>query len=218
MSRQLLIPTIMLALFAGFGSGLLLWVDAGTREQIAANEAAALKARLNEVLPASAYNNALLEDTAEIVSPDELGGNAPHTIYLARMDNAPVAAVLTVIAPDGYSGDIKLLVGIYYDGALAGVRTVSHKETPGLGDPIEVGRSNWILNFNGRSLQNPQAEQWRVKPDGGVFDSFTGATITPRAVVNAAYKALVYFEREKDNLFGIRPAQTDERPEQEQAL
>jgi electron transport complex protein RnfG len=109
--------------------------------------------------------------------------------------------VLTVIAPDGYSGNIKLLVGVYYDGRVAGVRAVSHKETPGLGDYIETGRSDWILGFNGRSLVSPSPGDWRVKPDGGVFDAFTGATITPRAVVRAVYKSLLYFEREKTNLF-----------------
>jgi electron transport complex protein RnfG len=215
MTRELLIPTIVLALFAAFGSGLLLWVDSGTRDRIVANETAMLKARLNEVLPPDAYNNTLLEDTVEIISPDELGGDAPHTIYLARMDNTPVAAVLTIIAPDGYSGAIKLLVGIYYDGRLAGVRTVSHRETPGLGDGIDTSRSNWILDFSGRSLLNPLSEQWKVKRDGGAFDSFTGATITPRAVVKAVYKSLVYFEREKDNLFGVL---TDTQPDNGQYL
>lgn len=204
MSRELLIPTIVLALFAAFGSGLLLLVDRGTHERIAENEAAMLRARLNEVLPESAYNNTLLEDTVEIISPDELGGDAPHTIYLARKDTRPVAAVLTVIAPDGYSGNIKLLVGIYYDGKLAGVRTVAHRETPGLGDGIEISRSDWILDFNGRSLLDPASERWKVKRDGGAFDSFTGATITPRAVVKAVHKALIYFEREKEILFGLQ--------------
>lgn len=201
MSKQILISAIMLALFAAFGTGLLLWVDNGTHERIAANEQATLLQRLNEIVPPESYNNAPQADTVLITAPAELGTAQPVTVYLFRRDGRPVAAVLTVIAPDGYSGNIKLLVGIYYDGRIAGVRVVSHKETPGLGDYIETDRSNWIQGFTGRSLGNPSPKDWTVKPDGGAFDSFTGATITPRAVVRAVYRSLLYFEREKENLF-----------------
>lgn len=201
MSKQVLISAIMLALFAAFGTGLLLWVEDNTRERIAANEQATLIQRLNEIVPPENYNNGPQTDTMQVTAPAELGTSQPVTVYRFRQDGQPVAAVLTVIAPDGYSGNIKLLVGIYYDGRIAGVRVVSHKETPGLGDYIETSRSDWILNFTGRSLGNPTSKDWRVKPDGGAFDSFTGATITPRAVVRAVYRSLLYFEREKHNLF-----------------
>jgi electron transport complex protein RnfG len=201
MSRQVLISTIMLALFAAFGTGLLLWVNDSTHEHIAANEQAALLQRLNEIVPAESYNNTPQTDTVQVTAPAELGTARPVTVYRFRRDGRPVAAVLTVIAPDGYSGNIKLLVGIYYDGRIAGVRVVSHKETPGLGDYIETDRSDWILGFTDRSLGNPSPKDWSVKPDGGAFDSFTGATITPRAVVKAVYRSLLYFEREKENLF-----------------
>ncbi|HEX7026520.1 MAG TPA: electron transport complex subunit RsxG, partial [Gammaproteobacteria bacterium] len=179
----------------------LLWVNDGTRDRIAANEQATLLQRLNEIVPPESYNNSPQTDTVQVTAPAELGTTQAVTVYLFRRDGQPVAAVLTVIAPDGYSGNIKLLVGVYYDGRVAGVRAVSHKETPGLGDYIETGRSDWILGFNGRSLVSPSPGDWRVKPDGGVFDAFTGATITPRAVVRAVYKSLLYFEREKTNLF-----------------
>lgn len=201
MSRQVLISTIMLALFAAFGTGLLLWVNDSTHVRIAANEQAALLQRLNEIVPAESYNNTPQTDTVQVTAPAELGMAQPVTVYRFRRDGRPVAAVLTVIAPDGYSGNIKLLVGIYYDGRIAGVRVVSHKETPGLGDYIETDRSDWILGFTDRSLGNPSPKDWSVKPDGGAFDSFTGATITPRAVVKAVYRSLLYFEREKENLF-----------------
>ena len=105
------------------------------------------------------------------------------------------------MAPDGYSGNIHLLVAIKYDGTLAGVRVVNHKETPGLGDAVEAERSNWILGFTGKSLTNPGKKGWAVKRDGGQFDQFTGATITPRAVVKAVYKTLEYYQQHKTQLF-----------------
>ena len=101
--------------------------------------------------------------------------------------------ILPVVAPEGYSGRIDLLVGIYADGSVAGVRAVSHRETPGLGDKVEIGKSQWVLEFNGKSLSMPVPENWAVKKDGGNFDQFTGATITPRAVVKAVYQSLEYF-------------------------
>lgn len=201
MNRQMLISTLVLAAFAAFGTSLLLWVNNGTRDRIAANEQATLLQRLNEIIPPESYNNAPQSDTVQVSAPAELGTTQAVPVYLFRRDSQPVAAVLTVIAPDGYSGNIKLLVGVYYDGSIAGVRAVSHKETPGLGDYIETDRSDWILGFNGRSLVSPTPKDWRVKPDGGAFDAFTGATITPRAVVRAVYRSLLYFEREKTNLF-----------------
>ena len=192
--------TILLALFATCGSSLLLWADQNTKERIAVNEAETLKARLNEIVPESKHDNALLDETVSLTS-DALGSKEPLTAYIARKNNKPVAAVFTVIAPDGYSGKIKLLVGINYDSTIAGVRAISHKETPGLGDKIDVSRSDWIQGFDNRSLQNPTANDWKVKKDGGEFDAFTGATITPRAVVKAVYKTLSYFEQNKNDLF-----------------
>lgn len=109
--------------------------------------------------------------------------------------------VLSPVAPDGYNGAIKLLVAVRTDGSLAGVRVVSHRETPGLGDPIDTDKSDWIFAFDGRSLDNPSEARWKVKRDGGDFDQFTGATITPRAVVKAVYQTLIFFERHKDRLF-----------------
>ena len=142
----------------------------------------------------------------------ELTGTGPHLrnalgtqqavpVYRAFRNGEPVAALLTPVAPNGYSGEIRLLVGIYADGRVAGVRVLGHKETPGLGDAIEIERSDWITSFAGRSLGNPPLEDWKVKRDGGVFDQFTGATITPRAVVQAVRKTLLYFERHRDELF-----------------
>jgi electron transport complex protein RnfG len=112
-----------------------------------------------------------------------------------------VAAIISTVAPQGYNGNIYLLVAIRYSGKLAGVRVVKHRETPGLGDAIDEKRSDWISSFDNKSLQNPAPKDWKVKRDGGVFDQFTGATITPRAVVDAVYKTLQYFEKHRDELF-----------------
>ena len=112
-----------------------------------------------------------------------------------------ITVILTPVAPDGYSGEIRLLVGIRYDGSLSGVRVLEHHETPGLGDAIEEGRSDWITRFTGLSLSNPAAPGWTVKRDGGHFDQFTGATITPRAVVKAVHRCLIYFAQNRAYLF-----------------
>ena len=117
-----------------------------------------------------------------------------------------MAVIFNSIAPDGYSGRIHLLVGIYVDGSVAGVRVVKHAETPGLGDAIEVRKSPWIRGFDGKSLQNPQLEGWAVTRDGGEFDQLTGATITPRAVVNAVRDTLLYYRRNADMLFRMKAA------------
>ncbi|HCE41269.1 MAG TPA: electron transport complex subunit RsxG, partial [Alcanivorax sp.] len=120
----------------------------------------------------------------------------------ARRDGAPGGAVLEATAPDGYGGAINLIVGVDMDGRVLGVRAVPpHNETPGLGDKIERRKSDWILSFNGKSLDNPAPDGWAVKKDGGRFDSFTGATITPRAVVTAVHRALRYFNAHRDDLF-----------------
>jgi electron transport complex protein RnfG len=105
------------------------------------------------------------------------------------------------VVPDGYSGPIKLLVAVNYDGTLGGVRVISHKETPGLGDKIEESRSDWVLGFNGKSLTDPLLEKWKVKRDGGIFDQFTGATITPRSIVSAVKHTLLYERDHRDALY-----------------
>ena len=112
-----------------------------------------------------------------------------------------MAIVFDHVAPDGYNGDIHLLTGILADGRISGVRVVSHKETPGLGDPIELDRSDWILAFTSRSLEDPGPEAWGVRRDGGIFDQFTGATITPRAVVEAVQRVLEYHQANRDALY-----------------
>ncbi len=199
MLRDILKSAALLGLFAFTGASSLVWVHASTKDRIAENERKLLLARLNEIVMVGTYNNDLATDTYAVNAPEFLGSDETLQIYRARQQNQPVALILTTVAPDGYNGAIRLLVGITTDGEIAGVRVVRHRETPGLGDKIETSRSTWILGFNGRSLDN--TSNWAVKPDGGEFDSLTGATITPRAVVNAVHKSLLYFKSNNKILF-----------------
>jgi electron transport complex protein RnfG len=201
LGKHMLRTSYILGLFAVAGATLLAFTYENTREAIAESERQYLLATLHELVPPDSYNNDLFEDTIQVTSPELLGGSQPLTVYRARKNDIPVAAILTVIAPDGYNGDIKLLVSINLDGSIAGVRAIAHKETPGLGDAIDTRRSDWIHGFDGRSLGNPPEQDWAVKRDGGAFDQLTGATITPRAVVDAVRKALKYFDKHKLSLF-----------------
>ena len=164
-------------------------------------------------MPPRLPDNPLAEDTLMVHAPELLGSNKPITIYQARKYGKPVAVILAPTAPDGYNGDIKLLVAIDQYGLLMGVRIVGHRETPGLGDGIEIERSDWVESFNGYALDNPGSLGWRVEKDGGIFDQFTGATITPRAVVNAVYKTLQYFEAHKEALLAPPESRTESRTE-----
>jgi electron transport complex protein RnfG len=206
--RQIGITATILLLFAVIGTAMVAATYEGTRERIAANERATLLRKLNQLIPREAYDNNLLDDSFELPA-GELA-DRPLRVYRARREGRPVALVMNAIAPDGYGGSIRLLVGINYDGTVAGVRVVAHRETPGLGDAIDEEHSDWILGFNGRSLGDPPPAQWAVRKDGGVFDQFTGATITPRAVVRAVRKALLYYRAHRDALFSS-PA-TAEQP------
>ena len=191
----------LLALFAVIGGGALALTHAGTADRIREQEQATLIGRLNEIVPEARYDNALLKDTTQVQSREIFGTDDAMTVYRARRGDRPVALLLTTVAPNGYSGAIRLLVGVNADGRLAGVRVVQHRETPGLGDKIELSRSAWIRVFTGLSLDNPPAAAWKVRKDGGQFDQFAGATITPRAVVAAVRRTLDYAVRNMDALF-----------------
>lgn len=172
-----------------------------TAERIAANERAFLLRSLHELVTPEMHDNDMFNDVIQVTDKNSLGSKKPINIYRARKNNKNVAVIINAVAPDGYNGDIDLLVAIDSTGKLIGVRVAKHRETPGLGDAIETKRSNWILGFNGKSLDNPDSKGWRVKRDGGVFDQFTGATITPRAVVKAVHKALEYYKTNSEMLF-----------------
>lgn len=201
MFKKLLISGFLLALFAAVGTTAVSFVHDNALPRIAAVEKSLLLGTLHQFVPPETHDNDIFTDTIEVHDRELLGSSDGITVYRARKAGEPVALVLSAIAPDGYSGEIKLLIGIHYDGTLAGVRVISHHETPGLGDRIDIDRSPWIESFTGKSLQNPVEDQWHVKKDGGYFDQFTGATITPRAVVKAVAKALRYYQSHRDELF-----------------
>lgn len=195
------------AIMAGFsvlGTVLLVFTVMSTREPIAASEREAKKALLEQVLSADQHDNDLLQDTVAIPAGGDLGNRDETLAYRGRKGGQASAVILETTAPDGYSGDIKLLIGILADGEISGVRVLAHRETPGLGDYIEVQRSDWIKkNFDGQSLDKTKDAAWKVKKDGGSFDYMAGATITPRAVVKATYKALKYFATHREELFAV---------------
>lgn len=207
--KQVTTTALLLMLFATIGAAVVGLTYDNTYETIKHNEQMALLKQLNNILPASSYDNDLLSDTIGIAADHLLGTNEISTAYRARLQDKNVAVVFPAIAPNGYNGSIYLLVGVFSDGSLAGVRVVKHRETPGLGDAIEDKRSNWILGFKGKSLSTHTSKQWKVKRDGGEFDQFTGATITPRAVVNAVHSALLYFEANKTKLFAKAKTEKD---------
>lgn len=192
---------LTLIAFALVFTALLAYVFNVTKAPIEKSEAEARRALFNQVVPADLHDNDMLKEAITIAPNELLGNKQPSVANLARIGHAPSAVILEAIAHDGYSGDIKLLIAIKYDGSIAGVRVLAHKETPGLGDYIDILKGNWIKLFDGESLSKTSEAQWKVKKDGGQFDYMAGATITPRAVVKAVHKALKYFEANKQHLF-----------------
>lgn len=204
---------IGLALFALVTAGVIAMVKLNTAAQIQDNIAQAQAKALYEIVPEASVDNDLLNDVLPLNLPDikkqlniHLLGpiDSQANIHFARSNDKLHSLIFPVAAPDGYTTTIKLLVGIKLDGTVAGVRIVDHKETPGLGDKIELKKSNWVLSFNGKSLLNPDSEKWKVKKNGGEFDSFTGATITPRAVINAVKQALVFYQDYQTSILELK--------------
>lgn len=197
---------LVLAAFALVGTALLALTFDATRDNIAASEKKAKLALIAQILPAGLADNDIVSEAASLPPQQELGTTEATPIYRAFKDGKPSAIVLEAIAPDGYAGKIKLLIAIRENGEVSGVRVVLHKETPGLGDYIEIAKSQWIKVFDGTSLEKYPSKDWKVKKDGGQFDSVAGATITPRAVVKAVHKALGYYSANREKIFSL-PAQ-----------
>jgi len=207
--KNIVTTASLLTLFAVTGAALVGVTFIQTEDDIKYNEKLTLLRKLNNIIPAESYDNDLLLDSI-IIKPSRLLSTKEESLaYRARKNSQNVAVVFSSIAPGGYNGSIHLLVGVKTDGTLSGVRVVKHRETPGLGDVVESSRSNWILGFNDKSLSKPNDKGWKVKRDGGIFDQFTGATITPRAVVNAVHNALLYFEKNQQMLFSVNTDQTE---------
>lgn len=182
-------------------AAVLTLVAGATRDRIDRNEQAWIQQRLDALVPAQLHDNDLLTDRIEVTAPDILGIAQPISIYRARMGTQPVAAILRTVAPDGYQGPIELLVAIAHEGSLIGVAVIRHRETPGLGDAFENRNADWLDGFRGRSLLDPPQQRWSVHKDGGDFDAFTGATITPRAIVKATRRALEYYQANREWIF-----------------
>ncbi len=199
--KHALKTAITMIAFAFVGTAMLAYVFEITLAPIAASEKEARLALFKQILPENTYDNDLLQESVAIAPNELLGNHLPSTANIAKLNNKLAGVVLEAIAHDGYSGDIKLLIAIRADGSISGVRVLAHKETPGLGDYIDVARGNWIKLFNNESLAKTPAKQWQVKKDGGKFDYMVGATITPRAVVKAVLKAVEFFESNKKTLF-----------------
>ncbi len=200
----------ILTAFAVVGTALLAATYLVTRPIIAETEKQAKLALIGQILPATLYDNDLLKDSALLPPAGELGNSEPTPVYRAIKEGKPSAAVLEVIAPDGYSGKIRMIVAIKADGEVSGVRVVTHNETPGLGDYIEIAKNSWIRIFEGKSLSKYADQDWKVKKDGGKFEHMAGATVTPRAVVKAVHKSLTYFAANQDRIFSL-PAETEEQ-------
>jgi electron transport complex protein RnfG len=200
--KQILVTGALLMLFGVIGSLMVGVIHIATAKQVAENERQALLTKLNQILPAERYDNDLIGNSISLDADERLGTTESSTAWIATKNGELSAVIFQIVAPDGYSGAIRMLVGVNADGTLSGVRVISHRETPGLGDLIDIARSKWILGFDGKSLQNPDENNWKVKRDGGVFDQFTGATITPRAVVKAVHLCLIYFDRHRDEFLG----------------
>lgn len=189
-----------LGLFALVTAGAITVTQMLTAERIEHNILQAQAKALNELIPVGSYDNNLMTDTLSLKEFDSsLLGPLKNSdqIYFARQQGQITTVLMPVVAPDGYTQEIRMLVAINANGEISGVRITEHRETPGLGDKIDIKRDPWVLSFNGKSLINPENRGWTVKKDGGDFDQFTGATITPRAVVKAVKNALMFFEKNK---------------------
>ena len=191
----------LLATFAVVCTGAIALINVLTQPIILEQQQIALQNNINELIEPNQYDNKIIESCFTVVDSELLGGEQPKQVFIATKNKQPIAALIQTSTFKGYSGEIKLLVGIYKDGKVAGVRVNSHTETPGLGDKIQTNKSDWIFSFDGKKYQSAAESKWEVKKSGGSFDAFTGATITPRAVVHAVKDTLIYFQKNKAQLF-----------------
>lgn len=190
----------ILALFAIACTAAVGLVHLLTKDRIELQAQQQLVKQLNETIDENSHDNEMFRDC--IIAPSDTNSDLiTDVIYRARMNNRPVAAAIKTIAPGGYNGNIELLIAVNTDGSVSGVRTLLHKETPGLGDKVELKKSDWITKFSGKKVLVQNDSRWAVVKDGGMFDQFTGATITPRAVVKTVKKTVDYFKANQDAIF-----------------
>ncbi|UPR29530.1 electron transport complex subunit RsxG [Vibrio crassostreae] len=190
---------LVLAIFACASTGLVAVTHYLTKDQIKQQEQAQLLSVLNQVIPHDLHDNELFS-SCTLVQAEELGTEQAMPAYIAKINGEPSAIAIEAIAPDGYNGAIKVIVGMKIDGTILGTRVLSHQETPGLGDKIDLRVSDWILSFAGKQVTDSNLDRWKVRKDGGDFDQFTGATITPRAVVKSVKQAVQYVNQNNQAL------------------
>lgn len=192
---------VTLAIIAAICTSLVALTWQLTADRIEANKKAWLERSLQPALAGLFFDSAVSESMIVVPPPHELPGSEAAIIYRVYAAEEPVAALFVVSARDGYAGPIRILLGIAMDGAITGVRVLEHRETPGLGDKVEILKSDWVLQFDGRSLRDPEAGKWAIRADNGDFDQLTGASVTPRAVTKAIKATLIYFEANRDAVF-----------------
>ena len=195
---------LILAVIAAVCTSLVALTFGMTKARIAANEQAWLEQSLKPALTGIVYDNNLIASSMTIPMPHELPGNEPVLVYRALLKSKPAAALFVVTALDGFSGPIRLLVGVGDQGIVTATRVLSHRETPGLGDFIDSAKSDWIDQFADKSLSAPDRSLWALRRDGGDFDQVTGASVTSRAVVKAIHETLLYYEANRESVFAER--------------
>lgn len=203
MSGSILRNGVTLAAIAAVCTTLVATTYHLTKDRIAANERAFLERKLAPVLGSIAFEGSISESKRLVRTPHDLPGREDALIYRVYSDGQPVAALFAVTAPDGYAGPIRILLGIDINGVVTGLRILEHRETPGLGDKIEESKSDWVHQFAGKSLGDPVIEDWSIRRDGGEFDQLSGASVTPRAVINAVRETLLYFDANRDQVFTL---------------
>ncbi|NCP64898.1 MAG: electron transport complex subunit RsxG [Paraglaciecola sp.] len=205
MKRSIASNGLILSAFALVTSGLIALTYFGTAEQINQQQQAKLQGILNAIMPSQLYDNNLVHDCVVVSDQPALGSHDAQRIYRATLNSQPVGVAIETTAPDGYSGKIKLVVGLTTDNSnnvnIQGVRILEHNETPGLGDKIDLRVSPWILSFADKTIESDKLKYFAVKKDGGQFDQFTGATITPRAVVNAVKRSALFYQQYQQQIF-----------------
>lgn len=200
---------VTLALIAALCTALVALTYTATAERIEANEQAWLERSLQPALSGLFFDSGVTESMITIPPPHDLPGSEAAIVYRVYAEDAPVAALFVVSARDGYAGPIRLLVGVDVSGSVTGVHVLEHRETPGLGDRVESDKSNWVQQFDGRSLIDPAANGWAIKRDGGQFDQLTGASVTPRAIIKAIRDTLLYFGAHREEIFSTQQEEAE---------
>jgi electron transport complex protein RnfG len=199
---------VTLAVIGAICTALVALTYQSTAQRIEDNEKAWLERSLQPALSGLFFDSGVTESKIILPPPHGLPGSDAAIVYRVYAESEPVAALFVVSARDGYAGPIRILVGIDTAGQVTGVHVLEHRETPGLGDRVESGKSDWVQQFNGRSLLEPEPAGWRIKSDGGQFDQLTGASVTPRAIIKAVKETLLYFDLHTDEIFANPPSET----------